>query len=126
MKKYSTTSIVVVAPFILSSCLATQPVHPVEALLEQPSAESRLILENAIGNLLNSQPIKLADTVFTIKSSVIIERSQPRDSRGNLLDGRETRPVDTVSLFTEDGKCYLKHDQSGFVKLINNISCKAK
>jgi hypothetical protein len=114
------------ALFILSSCLTTQPIHPVAALLEQPSTQSRLVLENAIGKLLNSHPIKLADNAFTLKSVVIIEPNQPQDSQGNLLDGRDTRQAETFSLLIADEECYLKHEQSGQIKQLSNIHCKAK
>jgi hypothetical protein len=126
MRKYTVKSLVMTAPFILSSCLATQAEHPVEALLQQPSAESRRILEIAIGSLMNSEPVTLADNVFTRRSTVIIVPNQPKDSQGRLLDGREIRQADTFFLLTEDGKCYLKHDQSGQIKLAGEISCKAK
>lgn len=126
MIKYIVNSIVMSLPIILSSCLSTQPLHPVEALLEQPSPQSRRILENAIGNLLNSQPVKLADNAFTLKSTVIIESNHPKDSQGNLLDGRDTRQADTFSLLIEDEECYLKHEQSGQIKQLSNIYCKAK
>lgn len=112
--------------FMLSSCLGTQAAHPVAALLEQPSEESRRILEIAIGNLMNSQAVTLADNVFTTKSTVIIEANQPKDSSGKLLDGRDIRAADTFSLLTENGKCYVKHDQSGLIKLLGTISCRAK
>jgi hypothetical protein len=98
----------------------------VPALLVQPSAQSRLILEKAIGDLLNSQPVKLADNVFTLKNTVIIEPNQPKDNQGRLLDGREIRQADTFTLLTEDGKCYLRHDQNGHIVLLGNISCKEK
>lgn len=126
MKQYTMKSVGITVLFILSSCLATQPLHPVEALLEQPSAQSRLIVQNAIGNLLNSQPVKLADNVFTQKSTVIIESNQPKDNQGRLLDGREIRQADTFTLLTEDGKCYLRHDQNGHIVLLGNISCKER
>jgi hypothetical protein len=108
----------------LSSCLTTQPLDPVEALLEGPSAQNRLIVEKAIGKLLNSQPVKLADNVFTLKSTVVIEPNQPKDNQGRLLDGREIRQADTFSLLTEDGQCYVKHEQSGHIILLDTISCK--
>ena len=115
-----------IAPFILSSCAPTHPLLLAEALLQHPSAESRIILENAVGKLLNSQPIKLANNVFVDKSTIIIQSSQPKDSQGNLLDGREIRQADTVSLLIENAKCYIKHDQSGHIKLVENIRCQAK
>ena len=126
MRQYTAKSVIIIASLLLGSCLATQPAQHVSALLEQSSADTRLVLENAIGELMNSQPVKLADNVFLQKSIVIIERRQPKDSRGNLLDGREVRQADTISLHTEDGKCYLRHDQSVNIKLVDNISCKAK
>jgi hypothetical protein len=106
--------------------MATQPLHPVEAILDESSLQSRHILEKAIGNLLNSQPIKLADNVFTSKSTVIIESNLPKDNQGRVMDGREIRLADTFSLLTADEKCYLKHVQSEQITLLNNISCKAK
>lgn len=126
MKKYSAIGVVVLSTlFTLSSCSATQPLPLVKALLEQPSVESRLILESAIGELLNSQPIKLADNVFLEKSTVIIGYQQPRNSRNNLLDGREIRQADSVSLLTRSGKCYLQHNRSENIKLMGNISCRS-
>ena len=117
-------TLLIIALFILSSCLAPLPLPPAEALLTQPSAESRKIIENAIGELLNSQPIKLADNVFTEQSTVIIERIQSKDSRGKLLNGREVDQADTFSLLSRDSNCYVRHDQSGTTKLLVNISCE--
>lgn len=125
MSKYTSKSLLILAPLVLSSCSATQPLHPIPALLVQPTIDSRLVLEHAIGDLFNSQPIKLASNVFIQKSTVIIKSHLVKDSRGSLLDGREMRQADTVSLLTEDGKCYVKHDQTGNIKFINNISCLA-
>jgi len=121
-----TKSIVIITTSILSGCLATQPSQPVAALLEQSSAENRILLERAIGDFLNSDPIKLADNIFSQKSTVVVDRSPSNDSRGNLLDGREMLAADTFSLLTENGMCYLKHDQSGHINLLVNISCKEK
>jgi hypothetical protein len=118
------TYIILITPFILNSCSAVQLLPLEEALLEQPSAENHLILESAVGDLLNSQPIKLADNVFLEKSTVIIEHHQPRNNRGTLLDGREMRQADTVSLLTKNGKCYVKHHQSENIKFVNNVSCR--
>lgn len=121
MKKYPPTSIVLTACLVFSSCSVTQPLP---ALLEQPSVDSRLSLETAVGDLFNSQPITLASDVFQNKSIVIIEPRQPKGNRGNLLDGRETREADTVSLLIVNRDCYVRHNQSGEIKLVPNISCK--
>jgi hypothetical protein len=110
----------------LTSCKTIQAKPPRPALLEHSSPEIRIVLEQAVGSLMNSQPIKLADNVFTQKSTIIVESLQAKDSRGNMLDGREIRRADTVSLLVEDGKCYVRHDQSGHITLLINISCKPK
>lgn len=109
MSRYTVQSIILGTLFILSSCLVTQSSQPVPALLEQPSAETRLILEKAIGYLLNSQPVKLANKVFTTKDTVIIEGHQLKDNYRNPRIGRKMHQADTVSLFIEGEKCYLKH-----------------
>jgi hypothetical protein len=106
---------------VLSSCSATQPLP---ALLEQPSVKTRVLLENAVGDLFNSQPIKLTDNAFLEKSIIIIEHSKPKDNQGNLLDGREIREADTVSLLILNGECYVRHNQNWHIKLVPNVSCK--
>ncbi|MFT4789781.1 MAG: flagellar basal body P-ring protein FlgI [Paraglaciecola sp.] len=125
MNKYIPKSILILAPLLLSSCSATQPLEPIPALLVQPTEDNRIVLEHAIGDLFNSQPIKLANGVFTQQSKVVIERRLAKDSRGNLLDGREIREADSISLLTEDGQCYIRHDQTGNIKLVRSINCLA-
>jgi hypothetical protein len=117
-------TLLIMAPFILSSCLANRPWSLTEALLIQSSTENRRIIENAIGDLLNSQPIKLADNVFTKQSIVIIERSQSKDHQGKVLTGREVRQADTFSLLSGDENCYVRHEQSGDIKLLVSIRCQ--
>lgn len=126
MNNVNTRCLLLLAALPLSGCVATEPTHPVAALIVQPSAQNRMKLEDAIGNLLNSQPVKLADNTFTTTSTIIIEPKQPSDSRGNLLDGRETRQADTVSLLIYNGKCFLRHDQGGKLLLIKGIECKSE
>jgi hypothetical protein len=120
VNKFPSKSIILTSSLVFSSCSATQPLP---ALLEKPSAETRLLLEIAVGDLFDSQSIKLADNTFLEKSIVIIEYSQPKDNRGNLLDGREIREADTVSLLTVNGKCYVRHNQSGQIKIVTKINC---
>jgi hypothetical protein len=120
MSMYPPKSIIFTTCLVFSSCSATQPLP---ALLEQPSVETRLLLESAVGDLFNSQPIKLADNAFLEKSIVIIEPSQPKDHQGKLLEGREMREADTVSLLILNGECYVRHNQNGHIKLVPKISC---
>ncbi|MEP1448072.1 MAG: hypothetical protein ABJK37_18360 [Paraglaciecola sp.] len=103
----------------------TQSHYFVAALLEKQSPTSRVVLEQAAGDLLNSQTIKLADNVFTNNSTVYIEAIPPQNSQGDLLNGREIRAAITLSLLFYDKKCYLRHDQSGEIEYLNQIKCKA-
>jgi hypothetical protein len=125
VNKYIPKSILILASLLVNSCSATQPLEFLPALLVQPSEDNRIVLERAIGDLFNSQPIKLANGVFTQQSKVVIERRLAKDSRGNLLNGREIREADSVSLLTEDGQCYIRHDQTGNIKLVHRINCLA-
>jgi hypothetical protein len=124
MRRYQTTKTLLIAAMLLSSCKTTQAEPSAPALLVLSSSETRIILEQAIGDLMNSQAVKLADNVFIQKSTVIIDRRYPYDSRGNLLDGREVRQADTVTLLTEDAKCYVRHNQSGNIKLVESLRCQ--
>jgi hypothetical protein len=108
---------------VLSSCKTLQVEPPRPALLEHSSPETRIVLEQAIGSLLNSQPIKLADNVFTQKNTVIVERSQPSNNQRILLDGRDIRPADTFSLLIKNSQCYLQHNQSGQIKVMGLLNC---
>lgn len=114
-----------IAPLMLSSCLVTHALQPIPALLEHPSAETRRILERAIGSLLNSQPVKLADNVFSQNSTVMIERNRATNNRINPLGAKDVKPANTFLLFIKDKKCYLRHEQIGSTQLLGNISCKA-
>jgi hypothetical protein len=125
VNKYISKSILILASLLVSSCSATQPLEPIPALLVQPTEDNRIALEHAIGDLFNSQPIKVANSVFTQQSKVVIERRLAKDSRGNMLDGRELREADSVSLLTKDGQCYIRHDQTGNIKLVHRINCLA-
>jgi hypothetical protein len=125
VNKYIHKSILILASLLVNSCSATQPLEFLPAKLVQPSEDNRIVLEHAIGDLFNSQPIKLANSVFTQQSKVVIERRLAKDSRGNMLDVREIREADSVSLLTKNGQCYIRHDQTGNIKLVHNINCLA-
>jgi len=112
------------ATIVLTSCKTIQAQELQPALLEHSSPEVRIILEQAIGSLMNSQPIKLADNVFTQQSTVIVDRSQLGSNQRVLLHGREIKPADTFSLLIKNSQCYLQHNQSGHIKAMGLLSCK--
>lgn len=110
---------------VFVGCQITQAQQPVDALLETQSTKTRVVLEQAVGNLLNSQPVKLADDVFTLSSTVIIERSHPKDGFDRLIDERDLRPIDSFTLLLQSNECLLKHDQTKVVIQLLDIECIA-
>ena len=65
MKINKVKSVLVMATIMFTNCKTIQAHESRPALLEYSSPEIRSILEQAIGSLINSHPIKLADNVFT-------------------------------------------------------------
>jgi len=117
--------LLLLALVVLVGCQITQAQQPVNALLETQSTKTRVLLEQAIGNLLNSQPVKLADDVFTLSSTVIIERSHSIDGFGRLIDERDLKPIDSFTLLLQSNKCLLKHEQTNVVIQLLDIECIA-
>ena len=117
-------SILVMATIMLTNCKTTQAQESLPALLEYSSPEIRIALEQAIGSLMDSQPVKLADNIFTQNNTVIVERSQPSSNQRILLYGRDTKPADTFSLLMKNSQCYLQHNQSGRIKVMSHLTCK--
>ena len=124
MKINTVKSVLVMATIVLTNCKTIQAQESRPALLKYSSPEIRSILEQAIGSLMNSQPIKLADNVFTQQSTVIVDRSQLGSNQRVLLHGREIKPADTFSLLIKNSQCYLQHNQSGHIKMMALLNCK--
>ena len=124
MKINTVKSVLVMATIVLTNCKTIQAQESRPALLKYSSPEIRSILEQAIGSLMNSQPIKLADNVFTQNSTVIVERSQLSNNQTVLLHGRDIKPADTFSLLIKNSQCYLQHNQSGHIKVMSFLNCK--
>ena len=121
------TGIVLIANlFGLSACNTIQAQPSVNALLETPSAANREKLEQSIGDFFNSQPVKLADNVFTVSSTVLIERSGSLDNDTSLSHPRAMQPVDSFTLVLVDKHCLLRHDQTNTMLKLLGVSCIAE
>ena len=106
-----------------SACHSTQSKTSIKALLASPSATVRENLEKSIGDFFNSQPVKLADRVFTTNSTVLVERYQ--GDKAIPTTQRGLAPVDSFTLLLENNRCVLRHDQSQTLILLPKINCKA-
>lgn len=112
-----------VIAFILSGCLTKDTALLSEALLEQPSIESRRAVEVLIGEMLKSRPIKVADTVFSKKSSLTVERRQSSPNSNKVLNGREIPAIDSFTLFLNNGQCMIRHNLTGQSRFLENVRC---
>ena len=106
-------------------CTTSKPQPTKPALLKSPSVQTRITLETAIGKLLNSKKVKLADTAFTQSSTVMIEQSQHTNNQGRLLESHNSRPIDSFILLFKANTCTLKHQQSLKELTLSNIECVA-
>lgn len=107
----------------LAGCQTTQAKPSVAAILETQSTNNLVALEQAIGELLNSKPVKLADDAFTLGSSVIIERSLGIDSVGRFVNDRNLKAIDSFTLLLQSNTCSLKHDQSNKIIRLEEVKC---
>lgn len=112
-----------VIAWMLCGCLTKDTGLLSEALLEQPSVESRQAIEVLIGEMLKGRPIKLADTVFSRKSSLTVERRQSAPNSNKVLNGRETPAIDSFTLFLNNGQCMIRHNQTGQNRFLENVKC---
>lgn len=107
----------------LNGCHSIHAQQSVEALLISSSPSTREVLEQKIGDFFNSQPVKLADNVFTVSSTVLIESTN--NSGARISNKRGLGQVDSFTLLLQDEQCMLRHDQSKHLLKLSNISCKA-
>lgn len=109
----------------LGGCVSTNASEMKAALLDNPSVETRKLVQQGLATLLNGQQVMLADKVFSASSQFILERKQHTDEQGRLLDGRQPlAPADSFSLLKNDKGCYLRHDQSERHVLLHDLTCR--
>ncbi|MEO9944505.1 hypothetical protein [Paraglaciecola sp.] len=123
MKPNTLIIVASVIAWMLMGCVTKDTGLLSEALLEQPSRESRQAMEVVIGEMLKGRPIKLADTVFSKKSRLTVERRQSAPNSNNVLNGREIPAIDSFTLFLNNGQCMIRHNQTGQTRFVENVKC---
>lgn len=111
--------IVPMIAFALCAC-TSQAQHFQLALLKTQTTESHLLLEQAVAKLFNGQAIKLANSAFVKKSTVLIERAN-RSNNGQILQGRVIELPEAITLLSDGQQCYLKLDQQQVV--VESLDC---
>ena len=108
---------------LLNACMSTTQDNLKPALLAEPSAQTSMVIEKAITQLLHGQPVKLADDVFANDNIVTVERVEHVDQQGKMLNGRSNENVQTFSLLTDHDLCYLRHEATKKTIALTNLPC---
>ncbi|WP_346837339.1 hypothetical protein [Microbulbifer sp. SAOS-129_SWC] len=115
------------APLLLAAC-GSQPAAgaPVPALLVAPTTAVRAQLQQVVSEALHGVPVTLADDALTRESLLLIERAQPRDAGGRLIQGRDPGAPAQFRLFLGGGNCYLQQLPSGQRWVLEGAECAAE
>jgi hypothetical protein len=81
------------------------------ALLTSENAACHSQIENAV-SASTGAPVTLDRRIFVNDTKLFIERAQPRDATGRLLDGRSLERPHVYRLVEADGKCVLADEQN--------------
>jgi hypothetical protein len=121
------TRLGVVASILLSSgCMATLPSQPEAAIVAKVNANQKSQFEQAASQLLFGRSVRIANDAFTQDNKILIERADFVDERGLLLDGRKTdNSAIALTLWLNNGECYLQRDDNGNRVLLADMQCQA-
>ncbi len=109
----------------LLACRTARQPREEPAVLVDPTAGSRAVLQRAVSGALHGAPVTLADDALTRSSTLVIEPRWPRDAAGQLLSGRERGFPERFHLVRSDGRCVLVHDRDGRRLELEGASCAA-
>lgn len=113
---------------LLSACQGTPldtAAAPVPALLDQPDAQTRAELREAVLALTGFSSVTLADEDLTRSSTLVIERKHQRDGKGDLLQGRDLEMPQYLRLELRGGQCWLQHLGRDQGRALKSARCKA-
>ena len=110
---------------LLSACRMAPAQDAQPALLTNPGDGVRLELAAAIMSMSGFGHVTLANDDLTQSSELLIERTQPTDGRGGLLQGRELQEPQRFELQIQAGQCWLLHKPSGKRQRLRQAQCRA-
>src|SRR5262252_2525260 len=97
----------------------------VPALIVNATPESGAALSKAVSEALNGAPVKLAADALTKTDVLIIERDQPRDPNGQMLNGREREMPEHFQLVKSADQCVLVHRRTEQRFPLAGVACSA-
>lgn len=116
-----TTSILIM---LLSGCLS-QHAAPTPKLQHALLAEKNSsAVGRVIAQLLHSPRVQLADDVFTINSTVTLDRLNQKDLMGNPIMGKQLNMPDQFELMIKANHCFIRHLDSKATQELKGVVCK--
>lgn len=88
------------------------------AVVSEPSEESRTLIADAIALLLNGARVEIAKDAFAADSYIVVHRS--------MLIGEDMGSVHRFRLVANTGSCFLILENTGGRREIDGLGCEAK
>jgi hypothetical protein len=98
---------------LICVCRPLSACEPQPAVLTNPTAQSRAELSSVVSEALHGAPVRLADDALTQASTLVIERTMPRDAEGLPLNGRELEKPQHFRLIQHATHCILIQESTG-------------
>ncbi len=93
-------------------------------VIVEPTAKSRLALQNAVSRALGASYVVLADDALTTDDTLFVEPARVREFGGQRVQGRETRMPERFHLVKEGKTCILIHERTGQRTSLVDTECK--
>lgn len=114
----------------LTACKATAPVPyesslqgNVPAVIVNPTAESRVELQQAVSKMLSGADVMLAEDALTKSSILIIERQHHRSLDNPPLSGRDLGTPERFHLLLTGTGCVLVHESDQSMVPLPETDC---
>ncbi|GLR69281.1 hypothetical protein GCM10007852_01890 [Agaribacter marinus] len=100
--------------------------EPTPARITELSTNDKKMLQDAARTLLFGRKITLSNTVFSKQNTVFVERRSKQNEQGKIIDGRQREIAAIVlSLWLENGECYLQRNDTKDKVKLNNAGCQS-
>jgi len=122
MKRLS-AMIIAVALSPAAGCATDSAATGSPAVIVHPDAGSRAELLRVVRQALGGAPLELAPDALTSSNRLTMEHGRPRDSAGQLFNGRELTHPETFELQRQGSRCVLIHATSGRAWILRRTQC---
>lgn len=109
---------------LLQTACSSKELPAVPAVITNPSAETRLELQQAIQSIIGGEPAKLADNALTTSSQLYIEYGVMTDDKHRPMTGRRLLTPFLFLLQQKGQQCLLRNEETGKEVQLTQIRCK--